>query len=116
MKYKCGELKDIADLIWLLIEEGIDFALMKLVFNGLNNKNMSENLELKLPKEKRSLRKKSLMLVHQNENIKPTYLEEANKVFNDLPNEIREDICAMSFSMFKNELKLIYLIKKLQKF
>ena len=37
------------------------------------------------------------MLVHQNENIKPAYLEEANKVFNDLPNEIREDICVMSF-------------------
>ena len=32
------------------------------------------------------------MLVHQNENIKPACLEEANKVFNDLPNEIREDI------------------------
>ena len=33
------------------------FALMKLVFNGLNNKNMTENLQLKLSKEKRSLRK-----------------------------------------------------------
>ena len=37
------------------------------------------------------------MLVHHNENIKPAYLEEANKVFNDLPNEIWEDICATSF-------------------
>ena len=45
------------------------------------------------------------MLVHQNENIKPAYLEEANKVFNELPNEIREDNYAMSFSMFKNKLK-----------
>ena len=87
MKYKCGEL-----------------ALMKLVFNGLSNQNMPENLQLKLSKEKRSLRKNSVMLVHQNENIKPAYLEEANKVFNDLPNEIREDICAMSFSIFKNKL------------
>ena len=103
MKYKCGELKDIADLNWLLTEERIDFAFMKLVINGLNNKNMPENLQLKL--SKRSLRKNSVMLVHQNENIKPAYLEEANKVFNDLPNEIREDICAMSFSMFKNKLK-----------
>ena len=33
------------------------FALMKLVFNGLNNKNVTENLQLKLSKEKRSLRK-----------------------------------------------------------
>ena len=66
---------------------------MKFVFNGLNNKNMSDNLQLKLPNEKRSLRKNSVMLVHQNENIKPAYLEEANKVLNDLLNEIREDIC-----------------------
>ena len=57
---------------------------MKLVFNGLNNKNMPENLQLKLCKEKQSLQKNSVMLVHQNKNIKPAYLEEANKVFNDL--------------------------------
>ena len=54
---------------------------------------MPDNLQLKLPNEKRSLRKNSVMLVHQNENIKPAYLEEANKVLNDLLNEIREDIC-----------------------
>ena len=77
---------------------------------------MTENLQLKLSKEKRSLRKNSAMLKDQNENIKPAYLEEANKIFNDLPNEIREDICATSFSMFKNKLKIIYLIKQLQKF
>ena len=105
MKYKYGELKDIANLIWLLIEERITFALMKLVFNGLNNKNMPENLQLKLSKEKRSLRKNPVMLLHQNENIKPAYLEEANEVFNDLPNEVREDICAIPFPVFKNKLK-----------
>ena len=105
VKYKYRELKDTADLNWLLIEERIDFALMKLVFNGLNDKNMPENLQLKLSKKTRSLQKNSAMLVHQKENIKPAYLEEANKVFNDLPNEIREDIYAMSFSMFKNKFK-----------
>ena len=45
VKYQYGELKDIADLNWLLIEERIDSALMKLVFNELNNKNMPENLQ-----------------------------------------------------------------------
>ena len=84
---------------------------MKLVFNGLNNKDMPGNLQLKLSKEKRSLRKNSVMLVHQNESIKPAYLEEANKVFNDLPNEIRQDICAMLFSKLKNKLKN-YLFEK----
>ena len=83
VKYKYGELKDIADLNCLLIEERIDFALRKLVFNGLNNKNMPEYLQLKLSKEKLSLQKNSVMLVHQNGNIKPAYLEGANKVFNN---------------------------------
>ena len=105
MKYKYGELKDIADLNWLLIEERIGFALMKLVFNGLNNKNMPENLQLELSKEKRLLRKNSVILLHQNENFPPAYLEEVNKVFNDLANKIQEDIWAMPFSMVKNKLK-----------
>ena len=52
VKYKYGEIEDIADLNWLLIEERVDFALVKLVFNGLNNKNIPENLQLKLSKEK----------------------------------------------------------------
>ena len=43
--------------------------------------------------------------MYQNESIKSAYLEEANKAFNDLPNEIREDIWAMSFAMLKNNLK-----------
>ena len=94
MKYKYGELKDITDLNWLLIKERIDFALMKLALNGLNCKNMPENLQLKLSEKKQSLRKNSVMLVHQNENVKPAYL----------PNEIREDICATSFPMLKNKL------------
>ena len=45
VKYQYGDLKDIADLNWLLIEERIGFALIKLVFNGLNNQNMPENLQ-----------------------------------------------------------------------
>ena len=52
VKYKYGELKDITDLNWLLIKERIDSALMKFVFNGLNCKNMPENLQLKLSKKK----------------------------------------------------------------
>ena len=54
--------------------------------------------------------------MHQNENIKPAYLEEANKVFNDLRNEILEDIYAMSFPMFKNKLKNYLFDKTVAKF
>ena len=88
----------------MVIDKRIDFALMKLVLNGLNNKSMSEDLLLKLSKEKPSLQKNSVMLVHQNKNIKPVY-NKSIKQFNDLPNEKQKNICAMSFPMFKNKLK-----------
>ena len=55
------------------------------------------------------------MLVHQNENVKPVYVEEANKVFNNLANEMREDVCAMLFSMFKNKLKNYLFDKRIAK-
>ena len=55
------------------------------------------------------------MLVHQNENVKPAYVEEANKVFNNLLNEMREDVCAMLFLMFKNKLKNYLFDKRIAK-
>ena len=80
-----------------MVEEREDFALIKFVFDGLNNKHKPENLRLKLSREKRLLWKNSVMLVHQNENILPESLEEANKVFDDLPNEIRETFMRCRF-------------------
>ena len=47
-KCKYGGISDIADLKWFLVEETIDFAIIKLVFNELNKKNMPENLQLKV--------------------------------------------------------------------
>ena len=55
------------------------------------------------------------MLVHQNKNVKPAYVEEANKVFNNLLNEMREDVCAMLFLMFKNKLKNYLFDKRIAK-
>ena len=49
---------------------------------------MSESLELKVAEENRTIRKNSLTLIHEDENIKSVYLEETNKILNDL--EIRD--------------------------
>ena len=76
---------------------------------------MPGNLYRKLSKEKLSLQKNSFMLVHQDENINPAYLEEASEAFSDLPNEIREDIYVMPFSMFKNKLKNYLFYKTITK-
>ena len=64
---------------------------------------MSESLELKVAEENRTIRKNSLTLIHEDENIKSVYLEETNKILNDL--EIRDKICSMSFAKFKTKLK-----------
>ena len=48
VKCKYGVLNDIVDLNWLLVEERIDFVIMKLIFNGLHKKNMPKNLQSKV--------------------------------------------------------------------
>ena len=45
-KYRCKN--DILDLKWLLLEERIDSSILKLVYNGINKKNMPANLKLEL--------------------------------------------------------------------
>ena len=54
MKCKYGELSDVAVVNWLLVEEKIEFQLMKFVFNGLDKINMPENLQLKVAGENRT--------------------------------------------------------------
>ena len=53
IKRKYGETNVIAKIIivWLLFEERVGFAIMKFAFKGLNIKNISENLELKVAEE-----------------------------------------------------------------
>ena len=40
---KYGEVNDVADLKWLLVEERIDFTTIKLAFNGLNKNKCLES-------------------------------------------------------------------------
>ena len=46
---------------------------------------MPEKLQLKIAKEKQT----SITLMNENRNIKSAYLEEVNKMLNDLPNQVR---------------------------
>lgn len=58
IKRKYGEINVIAEIVivWLLFEERVGFAIMKFAFKGLNIKNISENLELKVAEENWTLR------------------------------------------------------------
>lgn len=91
MKFQYGEISDIADLNWFLIEERLQFTTMKLCFSGLNKKKMPGNLRLKTEKEKLTSRENSITLMHKNKNVKSVHLEDANKIVDNL-NEIWEEI------------------------
>lgn len=56
---------------------------------------MSDNLEWKVAEDNGKLHKKLLRLMHKNENIKSIYLDESNKILNDLPFEIQEGMYSM---------------------
>lgn len=86
MRCKYGEMSDVADLKWLMIERRIDFAITKLFLT--NQINIPENLQFKVAEEKQTSSKNSLTLMYTNENIKSVYLEETNKILNHLPIEI----------------------------
>ena len=73
--------------IWLSIEKRIDFAIMKLSYNGLDKKNTPENLQSNVVKAKKKSRKTSITLITENENIlvQSVYLKEISRILFDLP-------------------------------
>ena len=68
--------------IWLLIEKGI-----LRYSNGLNKKNIPENLQSNVVKVKSISRKTSLTPIHENENIlvQSVYLKKICRIPFDLP-------------------------------
>ena len=65
------------------LEEGIDSSILKLVYDGINEENMSANLKLELKKTTRTSRNNLPIIIAKDKNTnKPTFIEEANKIFN----------------------------------
>lgn len=52
MRCKYGEMSDVADLKWLMIERRIDFAITKLFLT--DQINIPENLQFKVAEEKQT--------------------------------------------------------------
>ena len=86
VKYKYGCKNDVIDLKWLLLEERIDSSILRLVYNGINEKDMPANLKLKLKKTTRTSRNNSPTIIAKDQNMnKPTFIEEANEIFKEIP-------------------------------
>ena len=106
VKYKYGNKNDVIDLKWLLLEERIDSSILKLVYNGINKENMPANLKLELKKPTRASRNNSPIIIAKDKNMnKSTFIEEANKIFKELPSNIKQEMCTMSSYSFKDKLK-----------
>ena len=70
---------------------------------------MPANLKLELKKPTRTSRNNSPIIIANDKSMnKPTFIEEANETFTELPSNIKQEICPMSSYSFKDKLKEIY--------
>ena len=106
VKCKYGCKNDVIDLKRLLLEERIDSSILKIVYNGINKKNMPANLKLELKKPTRTSRNNLPIIIAKDKNMnKSAFIEEANKIFKELPSNIKKEMCTMSSYSFKDKLK-----------
>ena len=66
---------------------------------------MPANLKLELKKPTRASRNNSPIIAKDKNMNKSTFIEEANKIFKELPSNIKQEMCTMSSYSFKDKLK-----------
>ena len=67
---------------------------------------MQANLKLELKELTRSSGNNSPIIITKYKNMKKsTFIEEANKIFKELPSNIKQEICTMSSYSFKYKLE-----------
>ena len=82
-------IKDILKLGWLPIEERRDFNLLKQVFKALNSETWPDYLQLNVRKNKRDLRSNGSKSLEIPRKESGTFQDKAAKLFNSLPESIR---------------------------
>ena len=89
---KYATCEDVTKLKWLLVPERINFTIAKLIFRGLLRENIPENLEIQVRTSNRSLRTPNkVILEYANlQKQQSFYINYANTVYNELPNEIKK--------------------------
>ena len=102
VKQRYGTKEDIVNLKWLLIDERIELLILSIVYNGLTKENIPKQLQFVL--------KKPTLVSRQNspktKNLTPQlFIEEANKIFKNLPNNIRQEMYPMSYHSFQEKLR-----------
>ena len=96
-------------LKWLLVPKRINFVIAKLIFKGLLKENVPENLEIQIKTSNRSLRTPNkAILEYTNLQKQSFYINYANTLYNELPNEIKK---CEQYSTVINRLRKYFIDK-----
>ena len=93
----------IRTLGWLLVQEMMEFAIVKCTFSALNDPKWPKYLPIKLQEIKRITRLENEMMVERGD--KNSFGDQAHDVFNDLPKAIR---VIKDRNVFIKETKIYY--------
>ena len=106
---KHATCEDITKLKWLLVPKRINFVIAKLIFKGLLKENVPENLEIQIKTSNRSLRTPNkAILEYTNLQKQSFYINYANTLYNELPNEIKR---CEQYSTVINRLRKYFIDK-----
>ena len=93
-----ASVSDVLDLNWLPIIERMDFIVAKMTFNALRNTSWPQYLQVRKRTIVRNLRSSlaaSTEVERYNENN--TFQDQAAKIYNNMPIELRDIECYSSF-------------------
>ena len=93
------------------MDERIDFSISKMIFKGLLDENTPRYLQLQIQENTRLLRnsqKLTTLMFKDQPNLKSSFLDYANKVYNEIPQTIKtNDSLSAIFSKLKKFFRLI---------
>ena len=95
---KFANIHDITALRWLPIIERIESSILKLAFKGLHHRNMPIHMQIRVKTRQANLRNKDDGPMIFAERHDGEFVEDAAKLFNELPANVRSDTNLASFS------------------
>lgn len=101
-----AKIQDIIKLKWLPIKERCEFNLSKLTYKAINFTNWSSSCKVNVRIKRNNLRNQHELSLHHS--IDGTFQDEAARMFNSLPANLRT---ADSFNIFSRNIKS-YLLDK----
>ena len=104
--------EDVTKSKWLLVPERLNFTIAKLIFRGLLQENIPENLEKQARTSNRSLRTPNeVILEYANlQRQQSFYINYSRTVYNELPNEIKK---CEQYSTTVNWLRKYFIDKRI---